>query len=77
MAANLFYFKFRLDDAGAAGVTSRDFADEWNLTLDWTATDNLTISAVAAYVEPDAAAEEYTGGDDSWSYGMLYGSVSF
>jgi len=77
VSANLFYFKFRLDDAGAAGVTSRDFADEWNLTVDWTATEHVTISAVAAYVSPDKGAKEYTGGDDSWSYGMLYGSVSF
>jgi len=77
VSANRFYFKFRLDDAAASGVASRDFAEEWNLTLDWTATDYLTISAVAAYVDPDKGAREYTGGDDSWAYGMLYASVSF
>ena len=77
VSASLFYFKFKFDDASAAGVTSRDFADEWNLTVDWTATDHVTISAVAAYVDPDKGAREYTGGGDSWSYGMLYGSVSF
>jgi len=77
ISANLFYFKFRLDDAEGFGVRNADFADEWNLTLDWTPTDYLTLSAVAAYVDPDEAAREYTGGDDSWTYGMIYASVSF
>ena len=77
VSASLFYFKFRLDDAEGFGGGSSDFAEEWNLTVDWTATDYLTISAVAAYVDPDDGAREYTGGGDSWTYGMLYASVSF
>ena len=77
VSANLFYFKFDLDDAGGLGVQSADFADEWNLTVDWTVTDHVILSAVAAYVDPDEGARQYTGGDDSWSYGMLYASVSF
>jgi hypothetical protein len=77
LSASVFYYKFKFHDAGAAGVTSRDFADEWDLIVDWTPTAHVTISAVAAYVSPDEAAKELTGGDDDWSYGMLYGSVSF
>ncbi len=77
VSASLFYFKFKLDDAEAYGVESRDFADEWNLVVDWTPTSYLTISAVAAYVTPDDAAKEAIGGDDSWSYGMIYAAVNF
>jgi hypothetical protein len=77
VSASVFYYKFDFHDAGTAGVKSRDFADEWDLVVDWTATEHVTISAVAAYVSPDKGAEQYTGGDDAWSYGMLYGSVSF
>jgi hypothetical protein len=77
VSASVFYFKFRLDDAEAYGVESRDFADEWNLVVDWMPTDYLTISAVAAYVTPAEAAKEAFGGDDSWSYGMIYAGVSF
>ena len=77
VAVNLFYYNFRLKDAEAFGVQSADFADEWDLTVDWTPTDYLTISAVAGYVSPDAGAREWTGGDDGWSYGMIYASVSF
>jgi hypothetical protein len=32
---------------------------------------------VAGYVSPDAGAREWTGGDDGWSYGMIYAAVSF
>jgi hypothetical protein len=77
VSASLFYYKFKLHDAAAAGLHSDDFAEEWDLIADWTATEHVTVSAVAAYVSPDKAAREYTGGDDGWSYGMLYGSISF
>ena len=74
---NLFYYDFELDDAGAFGVQETDFADEWNLTIDWTATDFLMFSLVGAYVKPDDGAKQYTGGDDDWYYFMLYTSFSF
>ena len=77
VSANLFYYKFKVHDANAAGLDSDDFADEWNLTVDWMATEHVTISAVAAYVSPDKAARQYTGGSDDWSYGMLLASIGF
>lgn len=77
VSASLFYFSFKAHDADAAGYDSDDVADEWNLVVDWTPTDYLTVSAVAAYVIPGDIAKEETGGADDWSYGMLYASVSF
>jgi uncharacterized protein YciU (UPF0263 family) len=74
---NLFYYKFKLDNADGFGVQSSDFADEWNLTVDWTVNDAFALSVVGAYAKPDDAAKEYTGGDDDWSYGMLYATYSF
>ena len=74
---NLFYFNFELDDAQEFGVQSTDFASEWNLTADWTANDFLLFSLVGAYVNPDDGATQYTGGNDDWSYYMLYASFSF
>jgi hypothetical protein len=76
VSASLFYFNFKThDDVGGFG--SDDVADEWNLVVDWTPTDYLTISAVGAYVIPGDVAKQETGGTDDWAYGMLYGSVSF
>lgn len=75
--ANLFYYNFKLDDAAAFGVTSDDFANEWNLTLDWTIGDAFALSLVGAYAQPNDGAKQYTGGDDGWAYGMIYASYTF
>jgi hypothetical protein len=32
---------------------------------------------VGALAMPDDGATEHTGGDDDWSYVMLYGSIKF
>jgi len=74
---NLFYYHNELDDAAAFGVTSDEYADEYNITIDWTANDYLLFSLVGAYVDPDDAAIESTGGDDDWYYVMLYASFTF
>ena len=77
LSINLFFYHFRLDNPEGFGVQSRDFADEWNLTVDWTANEHLSFSLVGAYADPDSGAREFTGGYDEWSYGMLYGIISF
>jgi hypothetical protein len=74
---NLFYYKFKLDNADGFGVQSSDFADEWNLTVDWTVNDSFALSLVGAYASPDDGAKEFSGGDDDWSYGMVYATYSF
>lgn len=74
---NLFYYRFTLDDAEGFGVQSDDFADEINLTVDWSVSDAFALSLVGAYANPDDGAEEYTGGNDDWTYGMIYATYSF
>jgi hypothetical protein len=77
VTVNLIYFQFMLDDAQAFGVTSDDYADEYNLIVDWAVNDHLALSLVGAIAEPDEGAKQHTGGDDTWSYLMLFGSVKF
>jgi hypothetical protein len=74
---NLFFYRFTLDDADGFGVQSDDFADEWNLTVDWTVNDSFALSLVGAYASPDDGAKEFSGGDDDWSYGMAYATYTF
>ena len=77
VTVNLFYYKFMIHDAPAFEVNSEDYADEWDLVIDWTVNEHLSLSLVGAYAIPDDAATEHTGGDDDWSYVMLYGCVKF
>lgn len=75
VTVNLIYYKFMLHsvDAGA----SDDYADEYNLIVDWAVNDHLSLSVVGAIADPDNAATEQTGGDDTWSYVMVFGTVKF
>jgi len=77
VSINFFYYIFKLDNAAGFGVQSSDFADEADVTIDWAATKHLSFSLVGAYVNPDDGAKEYTGGNDDWTYGMLYTNLSF
>jgi hypothetical protein len=77
VVVSLFYYQFSLDEPSSFSpdVTSDDFGDEVNLTVDWEATDRLYVIGVLGQLAPGDAAEEWTGGDKDWKYAMLY--VSF
>jgi hypothetical protein len=76
---NLMYYDFTLDQQQVFGdpVSSDDWGDEIDLTLDWTATDSILVIGVLGYSSPGDAAKEWTGGDKDWLYGMLYLSYSY
>ncbi len=71
------WLNFTLDEPGQIGVSDEAFGDEIDLFLDWQATDRLFLSAVAAVMFPGDGAEQFTGGDKTWSHLMLYASVAF
>lgn len=75
VTVNLIYYQFMVHEAD--GLTSDDYADEYNLIVDWAVNDNLSLSLVGAIANPDDAARQLTGGDDNWSYMMLFGCVKF
>jgi hypothetical protein len=85
VTVSLIYYNFALDQAGPFGepeVTSDDFGQEYDLTVDWEATENVYVIGVFGVLQPGDAAEEwvtdgetYTG-DEDWIYGMLYVSYS-
>lgn len=82
---NVIYYNITLDEAGPFGepeVTSDDFGDEVDLTLDWQATEKVYVIGVLGMLSPGDAAEEWVSdgetysGDEDWIYGMLYVSYS-
>lgn len=76
---NLMYYNFTLDEpsALAPGVTSDDWGDEVDVTVDWQATDKIYVIGVVGVLFPGKAAEQWVGGDNDWLYSMLYASYAF
>lgn len=76
---NLLYYNFSLVEPSTlgAGVTSDDWGDEIDFTVDWQATDKIYVIGVAAVLFPGEAAEQWVGGNDNWLLGMLYASYAF
>ena len=71
------WLNFTLDEPGQIGVSDEAFGDEIDVFLDWQATDRLFLSAVAAVMIPGDGAEQFTGGDKTWSHIIFYASVAF
>lgn len=74
---NLLYYYFWVDDAAGFGTKGSSFADEVDLTADYTLNDHVSFSLVAGVANPRNGASNFTGGNNLWSYGMFYTSITF
>ncbi len=81
---SLSYIKHRLaeeyvslGETAAIPVSSKNWADEWDLFIDWPIHDNLFIHLGMGYVIPNDAAKEYYGSDDNATFGQMLFSYSF
>ena len=77
--AGLLLFKFGLDEPAsfAPGVTAKDIAFEADMYVDWSINDHFTASFVAAFANPQAAAEQGFGRTKNFSYGMVFLAYSY
>ena len=71
------WLNIQLDEPAELGVSSDNFGNEINVFLDWSVNDHLFLSAAAATLFPGDGAEQFTGGDRTWSHFMFYASVSY
>lgn len=78
LTLNAIYYDFTLDQPNILGkpVGSTDWGNEVNLTADFTLNDNWMLSGVFGWLVPGQAAKNWTGGDNTWVYGMIYVSFS-
>lgn len=74
---NALYYKLRLDEPAGFGVTSKDWGDELDVTIDWQAGERLLVTGVIGALFPGEAAEQYAGGSDNWLHAMAYVKYSF
>jgi hypothetical protein len=72
LTLNLLYYDFTLDEPASLGITSDDWGDEVNFTVDWQVTDNLYVMGVLAALFPGKGAEQWVGGDEDWLHSMVY-----
>jgi hypothetical protein len=77
--AGLLLFKFALDEPAsfAPGVTAKDIALEADVYVDWSINEHFTASFVAAFANPQAAAEQGFGRTKNFSYGMVFIAYSY
>jgi hypothetical protein len=61
----------------AANVTTRRVAEELDLVAEWAATDWLSFSGVIGAAFPNQAAQEFTGGAQTWVHFMLFSQIAF
>ena len=71
---NVIYYNFTLDEKNIFGtpVTSDEWGDEFDVSVDWEIDDHLYLIGVVAILSPGEAAKQWTGGDKDWVYNMLY-----
>ncbi len=76
---NVMYYDFTLDQKQIWGtpVSSDDWGQELNFTLDWAATEQIHVIGILANLAPGDAAKEWTGGEEDWLYSMLYVSYTY
>ena len=74
LVLNAIYYDFTLDQANVFGepVGSTDWGDEVNMVADYAIADKWFLSGVFGWLVPGQAARNWTGGDKTWFYGMIY-----
>ena len=79
LVLNAIYYDFKLDQPHIFGdpVGSTDWGDEINLAVDWSVSDRWFLNFVAGWLIPGDAAINWTGGDETWLYGMVYANFSY
>jgi hypothetical protein len=78
VSVGALYYHFDLAEKNYFGepVDDKDFADEVNLYVDWTITDNLLVGGLSGVAWPGDAAKELFG-DDPFYLVLAYAIVTF
>jgi hypothetical protein len=77
--AGLLFYDFTLDQPASfgAGVTDKDVAFEVDAYVDWTVSDNVLLSFVAAFADPGRAVEQAADRTRNFAYGMVFIAYSY
>lgn len=67
----------RLFDPRVVNIRDKDLAEEVDLIVDWSVSENLLVSAVVGVLFPNQGAQDAVGASSVWTQAMLYASLSF
>lgn len=80
MTISLMYIQHKLEESETSAygpASSDDWADEWNLLVNWPLSENLFASAAVGYVTPKDAGEELLGSDDDAFFTQMWLNFAF
>jgi hypothetical protein len=79
VSGGLIFYKFGLDQPAsfAPGVTAHDIALELDAYTDWKVNKNFTLTFVAAFADPQAAAQQAFNRTKNFVYGMVFLAYSY
>ena len=74
---DVMYYRFTLDQPASFGATADDWGDELDFTVEWAATELVSVTGVLGVLRPGDAAEQIVGGSRDWTHAMLLVSYSW
>src|SRR5581483_10345620 len=79
LGGGLMFWKFRADQPATfgEGVTDKNIAFEMDAYVDWKINRNFTASFVAAFANPQTAAQQAFNRTKNFGYGMVYLAYSY
>jgi hypothetical protein len=87
LTLNLLYYHYQVEDrtsallspvtSHAGAIEHRDFGDEVDLAVDWSANAHLEFSALLGVFEPAQGGRDFFGDDETWVGFMLAATVHF
>jgi hypothetical protein len=74
---DFMYYRFTFDQPASFGAIADDWGNELNFTVEWAATDSVSLTGVLGVLRPGDAAEQIVGGGSDWTHAMLLVSYSW
>jgi len=77
VTVDFLYYRFTLDQPASFGATADDWGDELDFTVEWAASETVSVTGVLGVLRPGDAAEQIVGGGSDWAHAMLLVSYSW
>ena len=77
ITVDVMYWRFTLDQPASFGATADDWGDELDFTVEWAASETVSVTGVLGVLRPGDAGEQIVGGSSDWTHAMLLVTYSW